>query len=90
MLFMQFQYVHINLQKLQFLNNESFDVYKLKYLMNKIFHLYLSSKSKAQMLWVKKISTYLNTLQWNEKHINWPNLNLHSAIVASASTMSRE
>jgi hypothetical protein len=50
MLFMQFQYVHINLQKLQFLNNESFDVYKLKYLMNKIFHLYLSSKSKAQML----------------------------------------
>lgn len=54
MLFMQLQYVHINLQKLQVLNNESFDVHKLKYQMNKIFHLYLSSKSKAQMLRVKK------------------------------------
>jgi hypothetical protein len=31
MLFMQLQYVHINLQKLQVLNNESFDVHKLKY-----------------------------------------------------------
>jgi hypothetical protein len=31
MLFMQLQYVHINLQKFQFLNNESFDVHKLKY-----------------------------------------------------------